>query len=86
MQGEDGQVICAFMFGVCSLPAPPHLDLQSLFKGTTKPAAKALVPSTKEPPKVLHISDYHLDMRYVVGYGPWVFVSSINPFHLYDLL
>ena len=67
MQGTDGQTICAFMFGSCDLPAPPQLDLDTLFKGTKKPAPRVLVPSTKEPLKVLHISDYHLDMRYVVG-------------------
>lgn len=67
MQGEDGQTLCAFMFGLCDLPAVPELDLDTLFKGTTKPAPKTLIPSTKEPLKVLHISDYHLDLRYVVG-------------------
>ena len=67
MQGEDGQLACAFIFGLCSLPPPPPLDLQTLFKGTTKPPPKTLTPSDKEPLKVLHISDYHLDERYVVG-------------------
>ena len=67
MQGDDGQAICAFMFGSCDLPPPPKLDLKSLFKGTKKPPHKPMVPSKKEPLKVLHISDYHLDMRYVVG-------------------
>lgn len=67
MQGQDGQTLCAFMFGVCSLPAPPPLDLKALFKGTKKPAPVSLVPSKKEPLKVLHFSDYHLDPRYVVG-------------------
>lgn len=67
MQGTDGQILCSFMFGTCTLPAPPPLDLATLFKNTTKPAPAKLVPSTKEPLKVLHFSDYHLDMRYVVG-------------------
>lgn len=67
MQGEDGQTLCAFMFGSCDLPAPPQLDLEAMFNGTTKPAPREISPSTKEPLKVLHISDYHLDMRYVVG-------------------
>lgn len=67
MQGFDGQTLCAFMFGSCDLPAPPALDLARIFNGTTKPAPREIVPSTKEPLKVLHISDYHLDMRYVVG-------------------
>ena len=67
MQGEDGQAACAFIFGLCELPAPPQLDLQALFKNTTKPAPKELVPSDRPPLKVLHISDYHLDERFVVG-------------------
>ncbi|KAL5346767.1 hypothetical protein ACLOAV_007908 [Pseudogymnoascus australis] len=67
MQGEEGQILCAFMFGTCDLPAPPPLDLNTLFKGTKKPNPRALAPCTKEPLKVLHISDYHLDLRYVVG-------------------
>lgn len=67
MQGQDGQTLCAYMFGTCTLPAPPQLDLNALFKGTTKPAPVSLVPSKKEPLKVLHFSDYHLDLRYVVG-------------------
>lgn len=67
MQGEDGQTACAFIFGLCSLPAPPQLDLDTLFKGTKKPAPKELAPCTKDPLKVLHISDYHLDERFVVG-------------------
>ena len=67
MQGQDGQTACAFIFGLCSLPAPPELDLYSLFKGTKKPPPKELIPSDKDPLKVLHISDYHLDERYVVG-------------------
>jgi hypothetical protein len=67
MQGVEGQTLCAFMFGTCDLAAPPSLDLDTLFKGTQKPAPRALAPCTKEPLKVLHISDYHLDLRYVVG-------------------
>lgn len=67
MEGKDGQTLCAFMFGVCDLPSAPVLDLPALFNHTTKPKPKTLVPSTKEPLKVLHISDYHLDPRYVVG-------------------
>lgn len=67
MQSEDGQAACAFIFGLCSLPAPPPLDLDSLFKKTKKPAPKELLPSDKDPLKVLHISDYHLDNRFVVG-------------------
>jgi hypothetical protein len=68
MLGEEGQTLCAFMFGTCDLPAPPTLDLNTLFKGKTrKPAPRALNTCEREPLKVLHISDYHLDMRYVVG-------------------
>jgi len=68
MLGVEGQTLCAFMFGTCDLPAPPELDLATLFKGKTeKPAPRALKTCKKEPLKVLHISDYHLDMRYVVG-------------------
>jgi hypothetical protein len=67
MLGDDGQSFCAFMFGSCDLPAPPPLDLYRLFKGTTKPASRELTPCKKEPLKVLHISDYHLDLRYVAG-------------------
>ena len=65
--GEDGQTACAYIFGLCDLPAPPQLDLNALFKNTTKPPPKQLTPSDKEPLKVLHISDYHLDERFVVG-------------------
>jgi hypothetical protein len=68
MLGEDGQALCAFMFGTCDLPAPPKLDLATLFKGKTeKPAPRVVEACKKEPLKVLHISDYHLDMRYVAG-------------------
>jgi hypothetical protein len=67
MQGVEGQTLCAFLFGTCDLPAPPPLDLNTLFKGTKKPVPRVLAPCTKEPLKVLHISDYHLDLRYVVG-------------------
>lgn len=67
MQGTDGQLLCAFMFGSCDLPPPPPLDLNKLFKGTKKPPPRKIEPSKREPLKVLHISDYHLDMRYVVG-------------------
>ncbi|KAF2771440.1 Metallo-dependent phosphatase [Teratosphaeria nubilosa] len=55
------------MFELCPLPAPPKLDLQTLFKNTTKPAPKSLPRNGREPLKVLHFSDYHLDLRYVVG-------------------
>lgn len=65
MTGDVGQTLCAFMFGVFTLPPVPKLDLQSLFKRTTKPAPRPLTISSKSPLKVLHISDYHLDMRYV---------------------
>jgi hypothetical protein len=34
--GDDGQTLCAFMFGSCAVPAPPKLDLDTLFKGTKK--------------------------------------------------
>lgn len=67
MQGLDCQTLCAFMLCTCDLPAPRKLDLEILFKNTTKPAPKILVPDKKQPLKVLHISDYHLDLRYVVG-------------------
>lgn len=68
MRGEDGQALCAFMFGSCTLPAPPKLDMDILFRGrTSKPAPLTISPCTKEPLKVLHASDYHMDMRYVVG-------------------
>lgn len=68
MLGEDGQTLCAFMFGSCDLPAPPPLDLDVLFRGKTKkPAPRKMRDCRREPLKVLHISDYHLDMRYVVG-------------------
>lgn len=66
--GDDGANLCAFMFGSCDLPAPPQLDLNALFKGKPeKPAPRKIKPTKKEPKKVLHLSDYHLDMRYVVG-------------------
>lgn len=64
---QDGELACAYLFGLCDLPPPPALDLPKLFKGTTKPPPKTLTPSTKAPLKVLHFSDYHLDPRYVVG-------------------
>jgi hypothetical protein len=68
MMGPDGQTLCAFMFGTCTLPAPPKLDLSALFNGrTAKPAPRVTSACRKEPLKVLHVSDYHLDMRYIVG-------------------
>lgn len=67
MAGDDGQLLCAYMFGLCDLPPVPPLDLNTLFKGTTKPPPKELKPSGKKPLKILHFSDYHLDLRYVVG-------------------
>jgi hypothetical protein len=67
MQGIDGQTLCAFMFGLCELPAPPELNLDTLFKGTKKSDKELPKPCGEEPLKVLHISDYHLDQRYVVG-------------------
>ena len=65
--GDDGQLLCAYMFGLCQLPPVPQLNFTALFKNTTKPASKPLAPSGQEPLKVLHFSDYHLDLRYVVG-------------------
>ena len=67
MNGTDGQTLCAFMFGVCDLPPAPKRDYHRLFKNTTKPKPKSLTPSKKPPLKVFHISDYHLDLRYVAG-------------------
>ena len=67
MSGDDGQILCAYMFGTCDLPPVPKLNQTALFKGTTKPPPKPLKPCKKEPLKVLHFSDYHLDQRYVVG-------------------
>jgi hypothetical protein len=67
MAGDDGQLLCAYMFGACLLPPVPELDLVTLFKGTTKPPPKKLISGKKDPLKVLHFSDYHLDLRYVVG-------------------
>lgn len=67
MQGTDGQTLCAFMFGTCDLPAPPQFDISTMCKGVAKPAPKRLTSGRREPLKVLHISDYHLDQRYVVG-------------------
>ena len=66
MSGDDGQILCAYMFGTCDLPPVPKLNQTALFKGTTKPPPKPLKPCKKEPLKVLHFSDYHLDQRYVV--------------------
>lgn len=67
MRGNDGKTICAFVFGLCTLPPVNKLDLHKYFKGTKKPAPKTLIPSKKPPLKVLHLSDYHLDLRHVVG-------------------
>lgn len=68
MMGEDGQTLCAFMFGSCTLPTPPRLDMDVLFRSKiSKPSPRAISPSMKESLKVLHVSDYHMDMRYVVG-------------------
>lgn len=66
--GDDGTLLCAYMFGLCPLPAPPAVDANTLFKGKAqKPAPAQLSPSKKQPLKILHFSDYHLDPRYVVG-------------------
>lgn len=68
MMGPDGQTLCAFMFGTCTLPPPPKLDMAALLKGkTSKPKRRPSTACKKEPLKVLHVSDYHLDTRYVVG-------------------
>lgn len=67
MTGVGGQLLCAHWSGSCSLPPTPKLDLQKLFKNTKKPSPKVLKPSGRNPLKVLHLSDYHLDLRYVVG-------------------
>lgn len=67
LDGDDGSALCAFTFGVCDLPSVPELDLNTLFNGTKKPSPTELKPSGKKPLKVMHFSDYHLDLRYVVG-------------------
>lgn len=51
-RGQDGQLLCAYLFGLCDLTSPPYIDTRKLFKNTTKPAPKVLTPSTKEPLKV----------------------------------
>ncbi|KAK4575042.1 hypothetical protein LTR86_000894 [Recurvomyces mirabilis] len=62
--GDDGSLLCAYMFGVCPLPSPPPVNTTALFKGKpNKPAAAPLKPSAKQPLKVIHFSDYHLDPR-----------------------
>ncbi|KAH9820864.1 Metallo-dependent phosphatase-like protein [Teratosphaeria destructans] len=67
MNGIDGQRVCAFMFELCPLPVPPRLDLETLCKNTTKPAPKSLPRNGREALKGLPFSDYHLDLRSVVG-------------------
>ncbi|KAH9937350.1 uncharacterized protein B0H18DRAFT_1081562 [Fomitopsis serialis] len=65
--GYDGQVICQRYFSSCPDPGTSPLDLTNWF---AKPKPNPLPPPkqpTGERLKVLHMSDLHIDPRYMIG-------------------
>ncbi|KZT73123.1 Metallo-dependent phosphatase [Daedalea quercina L-15889] len=65
--GYDGQAICAYYASLCQVPATSPVNLTSWF---AKPKPNPL-PTVRQPTgerlKVLHLSDLHIDPRYMVG-------------------
>ncbi|KZT07671.1 sphingomyelin phosphodiesterase [Laetiporus sulphureus 93-53] len=67
MAGYDGQLICANFASLCSIPSTSALNLTGWF---AKPKPSPLPPprqATGERLKVLHLSDLHIDPRYLIG-------------------
>ncbi|KAH7102564.1 sphingomyelin phosphodiesterase [Auriculariales sp. MPI-PUGE-AT-0066] len=65
--GYDGQMLCnSFVNGTCPRPPPTPLDLASWFK-KPKPDPLPEPKRSGQRVKVLHLSDIHLDPRYLNG-------------------
>ena len=64
--GQDGDYICNFVGTFCPLPPANTPDTTFLFPKPKPKNAKAVAPSGNRT-KVLHLSDIHLDPRYLVG-------------------
>ncbi|TFY56868.1 hypothetical protein EVJ58_g7377 [Rhodofomes roseus] len=65
--GYDGLAACAYLIGACPYPAASPLNLTNWF---AKPKPNPLPPPkqpTGERLKVLHLSDLHIDPRYMIG-------------------
>ncbi|KAH9838386.1 sphingomyelin phosphodiesterase [Rhodofomes roseus] len=65
--GYDGLAACAYLIGACPYPAASPLNLTNWF---AKPKPNPLPPPkqpTGEKLKVLHLSDLHIDPRYMIG-------------------
>ncbi|KAH9838385.1 sphingomyelin phosphodiesterase [Rhodofomes roseus] len=65
--GYDGQAICAYYAGLCPVPATSPLNLTSWFAKPKPNSLPATRQATGERMKVLHLSDLHIDPRYMVG-------------------
>ncbi|EPT05669.1 hypothetical protein FOMPIDRAFT_1110912 [Fomitopsis schrenkii] len=65
--GYDGQAICAYYAGLCPVPATSPLNLTSWFAKPKPDPLPATRKATGQRLKVLHLSDLHIDPRYMVG-------------------
>ncbi|KAL8741919.1 MAG: hypothetical protein Q9190_005529 [Brigantiaea leucoxantha] len=66
-EGLDGQYVCNSLGDdICSQPTVTPLNTTGLFP-KPKPENLTALPPSGERVKVLHLSDFHIDPRYVVG-------------------
>ncbi len=61
---KTSKLFCLTIFGLCPWPAVDTSYAPSL---TAKPAKTRPSPSGKQPLKVVHISDIHVDLSYQTG-------------------
>jgi sphingomyelin phosphodiesterase len=63
---DDMQTVCALQFGFCPVPKAVAIDENKWFK--PKPASANIAPvDSGKTIRVVHLSDVHLDSRYMVG-------------------
>jgi sphingomyelin phosphodiesterase len=61
---KTSQLFCLTIFGLCQWPA---VDTSYTPSFSAKPAKTRPTPSGKQPLKVVHISDIHVDLSYETG-------------------
>ncbi|AOW06388.1 Metallo-dependent phosphatase-like protein [Yarrowia lipolytica] len=67
--GDDGKALRYYLMGLtqCGKPDTPYIDTSKLGWYPPKPDNITIAPSSNETFNVLHISDFHLDLKYQIG-------------------
>lgn len=61
---RTSKLFCGSLIGLCELPKPQPWTIEF---PSPKPAGGRPVPSGKEPLKIVHYSDIHIDPQYLPG-------------------